>query len=957
MASSNEGGDFRRAEFPRIGMKRDVARIDALSSKLVPPADASYGGINRPIKAPDWTVMQRLANETTTDIRDISNLFQLLPDTELSMQILTSSILSPKDMLSTELHYRIDGERFTSELTGAMLGVLRDHFDNEHKITDSLTEMLEDALFKTGSYPIAILPESTLDEAINSHSRVTMESIRGEFEAGSTTLHSIGLLGNSSPRTSKTTTSLESLLSGSTVNYNTKQVDAFYLSIVDNFDVLKLPRLRDKIRQDAVQSRLNARGVAMESFQGNTNTSIYRQRQFKYMPVLTMRPASQTGKANFGHPLVMHLPSESVIPVHVPGSPSDHLCYFIVLDENGNPLSQATEVDYYQQMGSNLQASTGADQAFSNDIKRMHSAWFGAGENKSDETREIERLYADVLERELVSRLQAGVYGDEVEITRDPEVYRIMMARAARGMRTQLLCIPRELMIYVAFDYNAYGIGQSLLSKSKIIAGIRAMLMLADTKAALKNAVGRSKVSIGLDEKDPDPGKTVEFALHEYAKVNAGAMPLGIGNPQDILNYLQRASVDVEVSGNTRYPATTFDVDDVQSNKTRPDQELQTEMRKRHIQSFGLSPETVDGSQGPDFATTVVSNNLLMSKRIAQYQRKFGSFLTDYVRTYTLNSQTLMDELRTILKENIDKLTEEQRETQTDGQVQSATNTVNVKQSVNADKETQSSAGGQPSGMSEEELNIRKKYLKTRYVDLKKQIDEAGWDAVIMDFITSLFVELPAPDGLALETQLKAYDAYKQGVESAISAYLDAEFVTEGALGQELASYVDTIKKTLIAYYLRRYMRENNILPELDELTTFNEEDGPAINLLAIQEDHVSAIAKSVLSYATALSDRKKQIEAAAQTAGVTADNADNGDSSFGSDATSGSASDGGGFDTLTDDVNGSETTVDDAGEDTGEETTTEETSEETTTTTDDGETTSSSSTSSASTSTDTDAS
>ena len=81
MASSNEGGDFRRAEFPRIGMKRDVARIDALSSKLVPPADASYGGINRPIKAPDWTVMQRLANETTTDIRDISNLFQLLPDT------------------------------------------------------------------------------------------------------------------------------------------------------------------------------------------------------------------------------------------------------------------------------------------------------------------------------------------------------------------------------------------------------------------------------------------------------------------------------------------------------------------------------------------------------------------------------------------------------------------------------------------------------------------------------------------------------------------------------------------------------------------------------------------------------------------------------------------------------------------------------------------------------------
>ena len=38
----------------------------------------------------------------------------------------------------------------------------------------------------------------------------------------------------------------------------------------------------------------------------------------------------------------MHLPSTSVIPIHVPGDESAHIAYFIVLDGEGNPISQTS---------------------------------------------------------------------------------------------------------------------------------------------------------------------------------------------------------------------------------------------------------------------------------------------------------------------------------------------------------------------------------------------------------------------------------------------------------------------------------------------------------------------------------------------------------------------------------------------------------------------------------------
>lgn len=906
--------NLRQSQFPRIPSQRESLRIDAIRRKLVEPIERNTSRGAAIIRAPDASLMQTLAHKTAADIKDVENLMQLLPDTELAMQILTSSILSPKDLLNTEIHYSVDGNRFTSELTNAMLNPIRDHFENEHKIIEVLPEWLKDALFRTGSYPTVILPESAIDDAINSGTRVSQESLAKEYDFRTHTLQPMGILGNKSQQDKL---GLENLTyGGRSSDYTEQKVDKLNLSIVDNFNLLKLPILTDKIRRDKIHSIYRPRGmVSLESYSKDDqekykDNSVYRERRYAYTPVMTIRNAKSSSRPTFGHPLAMHLPSESVIPVHVPGNPNQHVAYFVVTDENGNPITLADQIDFYRQMGANVTNTTGNQSSnITADIRRIHASFFGAGDVKNEEISELERMYGDIVEQEMIGRLKAGVYGSDVEISRDPELYRIMFARACRNKKVQLLFIPEELLVYVAFDYNEYGIGQSLMSKSKMIAGMRAMLLLANTNGAMRNAIGRTDINITLDEHDPDPSKTVEFALHEYFKVNAGAFPLGIGNPQDLLNYLQRASIKVNVEGNERYPGTKFDVADQRSDKNLPDQEFQTSLKKMQLQSFGLSPEVVENSEGPDFATTITHNNLLMAKRIQMYANDTSKFLSKYARTYTLNSETLMTELRTIVKEGWEKLSKEQR---SDAAEVTASGTV-----------------------TKTATTLEEQYLKDKHAYLKTRYTAGGVDAVIMDFLTALKVSLPSPDTAALETQFESIETFEKALDKGLSYYINSTFLTSNSIG-ELSQYADEIKETLKAYYMRRYMRENNILPELDELTTFNDEDGPAVDLLHINEQHLTAIARSVLKYAQALKAAKDAQEQAVSAlglsgGGMSSTDTGTGDSSLGS--SDGFGSDDFGADSTTTDPldTASDDKDDSAASETSETTETTETSSTTT--------------------------
>jgi hypothetical protein len=261
-----------RSDFLRLtpgGRNREIA---ALMSKLVPDSGTqrfgqsqmSSGRKNQPMQAPDMGLLQRISDLTANDVSDAQSIFQLLPETELAMQILVSSILAPKDLVTTSVNYSLDANRFNSELAGQMLNVVTDHFEKIYKISDLLKPSLQDALFLTGSYPLLILPESTIDRAINNPGRVSLESLQPDFTPEGTP-RNFGFLGNvDADAPKKATINFGFELHGEPAPYTPKVtvtcegIDPL-LTVVDNFNVLKMASLERRVVQDRTYHLLGRR--------------------------------------------------------------------------------------------------------------------------------------------------------------------------------------------------------------------------------------------------------------------------------------------------------------------------------------------------------------------------------------------------------------------------------------------------------------------------------------------------------------------------------------------------------------------------------------------------------------------------------------------------------------------------------------------------------------------------
>ena len=840
-----------RSMFTRLKPTGRMAEITAISSKLVPdPYSTRFGQSftrnggrqNRTLQAPDMGLMQRISDLTANDVSDAQSIFQLLPETELAMQILVSSILAPKDLVTTQVNFTLDTNRFNSELAGSMLQVISDHFESTYKISEILKPSLEDALFLTGSYPLLILPESTIDAAINNPGRVSMEALRDDVDPQGK-LRNLGFLGN--PKGDAQANSplqlnfgLESWGQGvgesydPTIKANCGDL-APLLDVIDNPNILKMSALQKRIAQDRTYHLLGQRRmtalksatttVTQEKYSATMESYTQGQRlgmgaprgtNHQHQPVELLRPARDLRRETIGHPLVMKLPSEAVIPVHQPSNPEKHLGYFLMLDTMGNFLTTVSQRDYYTDMANTLNPNSGMGSQL---MQQARTNLKGMSTDRQAEIDEMARIYGQFLEKELHERLRSGVYGDNVEVTGTTEVYRVMLARALARQQTRLLYVPAEMMVYIAFDYNKYGIGQSLLQKSKVLGGIRVLSLFAETMASIKNAINRTKLGITLDPEDPNPAHTVEFLMGEYAKTRQGSFPLGATNPTDIVSYLQNASVDVEVQGNTRWPEVKFEVSERASMRVKPDEQMTDSLRDRHLMSMGLTPDMVDAGAGAEFATSVVANNLLLAKRVLTYQGQFEPFLEDFIKKYILADGILMQELEEIIEQNRDKLTQEQQRAQ------------DLSEKVDEQRATLDKA--------------RKASMEGINEQLEK-LEEMGRDAVIMEFLQAVRVTLPKPDMATVKSQMDAFEDQALAYDKALDVYINEAYLESHGLGG-LKDLVESTKAAVKAEMMRRWMRQNNVLPELHEMLVGTPDEKP--DIFKNITEHVDSMGDSLL--------------------------------------------------------------------------------------------------------------
>ncbi len=816
-------------KYPALQLVNFNPEAAAVISKLFKSRDPNEIDMSKKesLYALNRSQIQAISDNVQNRINDNKNLLQLFPDIELAIQILTSSILSPKDMVSTEIIYKTEESILPAELTLKLLSVVQKHMTQYYKVENELNNMLRDMLFNTGSYVKLVMPESILDEVINKNTVLSTEALSELYVSPKDdTVRHLGFLGNSG-EVKETRSALEHFTQMHNVSSYSSSIraddDALnkalekLVEVTDNYQLLKLPKLITAGTKAKAQSLLKRRRLATEAKLTNQDmhSLLYKDNTLRTDEFVIVPSRLSAKRKSIGRPLVVQLPSESVIPVHVPGDETQHIGYFVMIDIDGNPVTMASSSDC---MGSlnNIQEKTNQSQGLSSLL--IQRARKNLSNNDSMPTIDhITKVYSSILEKDLMERLRNGIYKSNVEISKNNEIYRIMLARALSNQYTRIVFIPEELVTYFAFAYFDNGIGKGYLENIKVLCSLRAILRFAKVMAMTKNAISVTHVNMTLDPNDPDPQKTIEIATHDIVKMRQQYFPLGTIAPMDLVDWIQRAGFEFSFEGHPGLPETRFDFESKQLQHNVPDSELDEELRKQTYMAFGLSPETVDNGYSADFATTVVANNILFSKRVIQLQQPFTEHLSDYCQKVVLNDALIIDELKEIMNEN--------------------------------------------KGLVEKVLSDEDK--------TKFSSDQDFMIDLIESFVSLIRLDLPKPDITTIETQSSAYDNYVEALDKTIDAWINSESFPSDLVG-DVSSNIDSVKAVLRNYFIRKWMAENGFMSELNDIVTTDENGKPSLDLFELNKAHMEGVVKSTLGFIQSLQGMKEAADTDIANMGVT---------------------------------------------------------------------------------------
>jgi hypothetical protein len=742
--------------------------------------------------------LEALASKVADSKRNNLSMLQMFPETELSAQILISSILSPKDMLDTTIKYNSSNDDFPSEVKAVLLETIEKYIEKEYRLKNKLPEILKEILFVSGSYINAVIPESNLDALINDPYNVSTESFNNVLN-----VNSIGILGDSSGTIRVSMENFDpSKISSTIPNLPTELI-----TITDNYEILKIPGSMRNHSSVRINKILN-RDTVLPDTVANVSLENLRDKIFKHPKMGNRQLFNYNNikpkRKNIGKPLVLRLNSEAVIPVHVPGDPTNHIGYFVLLDLTGNPIVAKTDITNISVADEMEFGTTMLEKAKTNVV----------GINTMDENIRTRDVFADIVEAELLSRLKNGVYGGNVDISRTNEVYRLMLTRTLQGQFTRILFLPVEIVSYINYEYHDNGIGKTLLDNMRVLNSLRAMVTFSRVMAGVKNSIGITEVKMKLDERDPDPTKTIETAMHEIIRTRQRSFPVGVNTPSDIVDWVQTTGLEISVEGHPKFPDMNFEFNQKGNNTVKPDTELDEELSKRATMALGLTPEMVDNGNAAEFATTIVANNLLFSKRVLRIQEVIIEKLNYYIQLLLLSDNTVIADMINTLTNN-DKLLDD--------------------------------------------YNIRGK--------------EAN---IVNSFINTIVIELPKPDVNKSQVDLDALKVYIDLIDTAIDAFISGDLFNDSVSG-EFSQSMDKTKTVLRNYFIRKWLADNNILSEISELVSNDEDEVSKLTApFKEQSDYMERLMTQTVRFIHSLSEIK---------VAVNTDVSDNGDeSSSGSD-------------------------------------------------------------------------
>jgi len=702
-------------------------------------------------------------------------------------------------MLTTSLIYKQPDIKMPSEVNSYLIESIKTYVKSNYDITNNLNTIIREALFLKGAYAEAIIPESSLDEIINPEYINDGEVSVEDYIDNVTKDYSSA---NAYVVDETDSLSIELFHDGGSIQVDdiTKEdIKDLPVSISDNIGILRATeamfKVIDKKTEDADVSN---ESLKVEIKLDLDNLFKRKEDNEENIPFVKVKEDGETSRRSIGAPLVMKIAVESVIPVHVTGDPSKHVGYFIMLDDKGAPITIRKENVSTVDEIDNLAKSK--DNKL-NIIKKAKDALYGI--TKKDPTiGEMEEIYGAILTEKITKSLRNGKYGDLVSINKNNDVYRVMLSRTLKNRKTRLLYVPEANFQYYAFEYRDNGTGKSLLEKVSVLFSIRAINLFARMMANIKNSVTTTEVSATLDDNDIEPTKTMEHIMSEALKTRQTQLPLGVTKIDDLVDWTQKVGFKFNFKG-PGLPDMDINVSDESTSKVVPDTDLDEMIQEHIIMSFGLTVDMVQSGYDPEFATAILSNNILLAKRVIQLQDKLTPQITKHISKLLNNDGTIKAMLTRVIENNITA----------------------IKRYILKDIPKENKAGI--------------KLLSNKENLVKYVLDQ---------YLNNLEITLPKPAVQETENMKDAFEKYVSTLDDYLELIISEDALPEEFLG-EMSGKLDTVKTIMKTILVKKWMADNGYMPEITKFLTLDEDGKPELDLLEDYNDYAEALSAALIPF------------------------------------------------------------------------------------------------------------
>jgi len=539
---------------------------------------------------PDLGSVTSYTSEMLSNNDDILLLF---PDIDLSMEVVTSSIISPMDVLKTKISYSNDISYITTSLKHNLLEMTEKHIKKYYNYESLIHTIVKESLFTKGSFIRLIVPDNIVKNMVNYNTTIS---------------------GNE-----------EYIL-----NLKKKQEDK--IIVTDDLTYLNVGNYNDTI-VSGNEERVDDLTIIFKNLENLDNVDTFT--------------FNQTSEDSIGIPTLIKIPVTSFVPVHLRNDNTKIIGGFILVDETGTPIKEFKKVEKESEITSELIIEDNILNKVKTELyaKSKKAPDLNAGREVFDKL--ISDLTLDILKSKHIESYSSI---EDIEIIKE-----IMFSRLLRNQKTRVIFVPSKYLEMYTINYRSNGTGESLIERIRVLSSIRAILLFTKLAAITKNAIPTTKITLDIDDDDIDPEKTRDRIIAEFIKGKQLEVPIGLQTINDLSSWIHKFGYFFEVN-NANIPKIGLSFDDTNRNIQVPDESMEEEIRKRTILTLGTTPELVDAAFENDFATTTLLSNVISAKRYQRYQDSYNNLLSLNVRKILKVDGIYKEEFIKLLKPSLNKI-------------------------------------------------------------------------------------------------------------------------------------------------------------------------------------------------------------------------------------------------------------------------------------------------------------